>query len=252
MVNIVDMILTNHNNPHKDLIALKKIVLHWTANKSKGANAIANRNFFNSTKLAVSANYIVDSLRVVRCLKDSAMGYAVGSPKYTAYGMTLTKGTMKADKTPFFSPNYFTLNIEICVNADGDFKKTYQNTVDLVVMLLKKHPNLGIDDIITHHIITGKDCPKFMQTDAELNVFRKKVNAILHPVVKPKPIVIKKVKVLVDVLNIRATASAKSKDVGNLKKNAIVQILGESNGFYKIKQGWICKGLNGVKFVKLI
>jgi N-acetylmuramoyl-L-alanine amidase CwlA len=163
MVKIEQMLLTNTNRPKKKLKKLKKIIIHWTANKGKGANARANRNYFNNTTRACSAHYIVDEKEIVQCVPDNEVAYHVGANAYMPEGKKIIEGV--------YSPNYFTIGIEICVNSDGDFNKTYQNTVDLVATLLKKH-KLKIEDILTHNLITGKDCPKFMLKESELKKFR--------------------------------------------------------------------------------
>ena len=56
MIPITQALLTNHNRPKFKLKKLKGIVIHWTANTNPGANALANRNYFNTTKNSCSAH----------------------------------------------------------------------------------------------------------------------------------------------------------------------------------------------------
>jgi len=56
------------------------------------------------------------------------------------------------------------VGIEMCVNQDGDFSKTYANTVQLAASLLKKH-GLTVNDLWRHYDITGKDCPRYFVDD---------------------------------------------------------------------------------------
>ncbi|MEM6725478.1 MAG: SH3 domain-containing protein, partial [Bacteroidota bacterium] len=73
------------------------------------------------------------------------------------------------------NPNYFVIGIEMCVNADGDWDKTYQNSVELTQYLLNLH-NFTIHQLWRHYDITGKDCPKMMIDEAPWQAFRKDVN----------------------------------------------------------------------------
>ena len=128
--------------------------MHWTANVGNGANALANRNYFNTFRLGnnTSAHYIVDDERIVLCVKDDEVAYHVGAKKYTPIGDRISEKV---------SPNLFLIGIEMCVNEDGDWNKTYKNSVELAAQILKKY-GLGIDNLYRHYDITGKDCPKMM------------------------------------------------------------------------------------------
>ena len=166
MLPIQKMFLTNHNRSKKKLVKLKGIVIHWTANTNKGANAMANRNYFNTTQNSVSAHYIVDDGNIVQCVPDDEIAYHVGATKYTAIGERIREKP--------YSPNYYLIGIEMCVNSDGDWDKTYQNTVELTSFLLKKY-KLSIDDLYRHYDITGKDCPKMMINATDWLKFKRRV-----------------------------------------------------------------------------
>ena len=43
----------------------------------------------------------------------------------------------------------------MCVNADGDYVRTVQNTVALVAKILKEE-NLTINDVVQHNYYSGK------------------------------------------------------------------------------------------------
>jgi N-acetylmuramoyl-L-alanine amidase len=177
MVNIVEMLLTNHNRPKYKLIKLKGLVIHWTANTNKGANALANRNYFNSTTTSASAHYVIDDKQIIRCIPDSEVGYHVGSSKYTALGTSLREGTA-------YSPNYFTVGIEMCVNQDGDWNKTYQNTVEFSAKFLIEH-KLTINNLYRHYDITGKLCPQMMIDEKEWKKFKDAVQMKINETTKP-------------------------------------------------------------------
>lgn len=165
-IKVIDMLLTNQNRPGKKLIKLKGIVMHWTANTSKGANAMANRNYFNHTKRAASTHYIVDDKNIIRCIPEGEVAYHVGAKEYTAQGIKIKEAN--------YSPNFFLLGIEMCVNSDGDWNKTYENSIALVAYLLKKY-GLNVESLYRHYDVTGKDCPKMMLKDNDWDNFKKKV-----------------------------------------------------------------------------
>jgi len=144
------MWITN-NRPYKS-IDLKGVVIHWTANTNKGANAIANRNYFqNHSNIQASAHYIVDDNYIIRCIPENEVAWHSGGSNYT--NLAKTKFNSK--------PNNYLIGIEMCVNSDGDWEKTYQNTVILVADILKRN-NINIDIIYRHFDMTGKDCPQMM------------------------------------------------------------------------------------------
>lgn len=149
MLNIKEMLLTSTVTRPKKLISPRAVVIHWTANTAKGANAEANRNYFNTTDRAASAHYIVDDHEIVQCIPENEMAYHVGAKTYKQ------EAVQRLGKYP----NNCTIGIEICVNEDGDWDKTYQRTVELVVDILLRH-GLFTNNLWRHYDITGKDCPK--------------------------------------------------------------------------------------------
>ena len=167
-------------NPNKYRIRkVRAVVSHWTANTQKGANALANRNYFNNgspqaggkTRQA-SAHFCVDDHSIVQCLPEYEVAYHVGAARYRAEGYELFKGY------PGLSPNYFTVGYEMCVNSDGDWEMTRAHSVDLSAHLLIKH-GLGIESLIRHYDVTGKDCPKMFLDDAPWAHFKNDVLLVL-------------------------------------------------------------------------
>lgn len=168
-------------NPVKYQIReVRAIVAHWTANTSKGATAWANRNYFNNGspgpggKLRqASAHYCVDDRMVVQCLPDLEVAYHVGAARYRPEGYELFRDH------PGLSPNYFTVGFEMCVNSDGDWDLTRAHSVDLAAHLLCKH-GLGIEHLIRHYDITGKDCPKMFLEDMPWAHFKNDVMLVMN------------------------------------------------------------------------
>jgi len=147
-MNIIEKLIGGHNRPGRK-IDPKYLVIHWTANESKGANAMANRNYFNSTDRSASAHYLVDCTQIVRALPENELGYHVGAKSYVHPSCR----------------NANSVGIEMCVNSDGDFTKMRANTVELAADVCRRH---GIDPsthMIRHYDVTGKDCPHFYVVD---------------------------------------------------------------------------------------
>lgn len=154
MMKIVDMLLSNKNARPGTRITPRGLVIHWTANEGKGANAVANRNYFNKPTTEASAHYCVDDKQIVRCLPENEMGYHVGAKSY------------KPDALKRLSsyPNNCTIGIEMCVNSDGDFRTMYQNTLELAADILKRY-GWDVDHLWRHFDITGKNCPAYFVSD---------------------------------------------------------------------------------------
>lgn len=153
-MQITDMLLTNKNARPGTRITPRGLVIHWTANEGKGANAVANRNYFNKPTTEASAHYIVDDKQIVRCLPENEMAYHVGAKQY--------KPEAVAKLSSY--PNNCTIGIEMCVNADGNFQETYRRTVELAADILKRY-GWGVDRLWRHFDITGKNCPAYFVSD---------------------------------------------------------------------------------------
>lgn len=151
---ITEMFLTNKNARPGTKITARGLVIHWTANQGKGANAVANRNYFNNPTTIASAHYIVDDMQIIQCLPESEMGYHVGANSYKP----------EALKQLSSYPNNCTLGIEMCVNSDGDFKAMYQRTIELAANILKRY-GWGVDKLWRHFDVTGKNCPAYFVAD---------------------------------------------------------------------------------------
>ncbi len=174
MISITRALLTNPrsrpvlNDPTAYAIKeVRAIIAHWTANTDRGANAMANRNYFNLGLRAASAHYCVDDSTIVQCLFDNEVGYHVGATKYKSEGKRVMRG--------YKTPNYTTVGFEMCVNADGNWFKTYANSVQVAAWLLYKHGLNPETDLLRHYDITGKDCPKMMLEEKPWIEFKARV-----------------------------------------------------------------------------
>lgn len=116
------------------------IVIHDTGNKNLGANAEMHYRYFNSGNRNASADFFVDDTQVIK-VNDYTKKYTwhCGDGK-GQYGIT----------------NKNSIGVEICVNADGDFQKALQNTIDLIKELKKEFPNAKV---VRHYDASRKNCP---------------------------------------------------------------------------------------------
>lgn len=160
MVEIKQDYLTNTlTRPGIKMKKLMYIVIHGTANKGKGANAKANRNYWNNItdkKLIASAHTVIDDKCILEAIPASEISYNVGAKKYSTLGQKIIKDNA------IQTPNFVCFGIEICENSDGDFEKAVTNTIEYVKAKMKEF-GVPIDNIVRHTdlIYTGKICPSF-------------------------------------------------------------------------------------------
>lgn len=163
-MNITQSLLTtSQNRPalredgNYNIPKVRGIVIHWTGNVDKGADAYANRRYFNTTERPASAHYIVDDKVVIQCVPDNEVAWHVGDKPR---GNPNSRNNIKDSR----GPNYELLGIEMCVNKDGDWAVTYNNTIKLTRQLIAKY-KLTTDQVYRHYDITGKSCPLMFLPD---------------------------------------------------------------------------------------
>lgn len=122
---------------------VKYIVIHDTGNKSKGADAPAHFNYFNTGNRNASADFFVDDKQALQ-VNDYNKFYTwhCGDGK-GRNGIT----------------NSNSVGVEICVNGDGDFEKAKKNAQTLVKRLMKEL-DIPIDRVVRHFDVSGKNCPQ--------------------------------------------------------------------------------------------
>ncbi|GAK11416.1 N-acetylmuramoyl-L-alanine amidase family protein [Geomicrobium sp. JCM 19039] len=115
----------------------RKIVVHETANTSRGANAAMHGRYVrgqDARNRSVSWHYSVDEAEIRQHLPDTERGWHAGSGNVDSIG------------------------IELCVNIDGNWAQTKRKGQQLIAFLIK---NWGISliEVTTHQQETGKNCP---------------------------------------------------------------------------------------------
>lgn len=236
MIPITKAYLTNHNRPalsNRSFFTIRKlkgIVAHWTANTNPGADARANRNYFNSTTRSASAHYIVDDHSIIQCMPDSEVAFHVGAKTYKPIGMDIKEGNL--------TPNFFLIGFEMCVNMDGDWDKTYQHSVELAQYLLNKY-NFTVNELYRHFDITGKHCPRMMLKEKDWQRFKSDINQgldfqIEHPV--------KQGYINTNGLNVRVGPGIQYSILKVLNQNDEVEIYERIGNWYRIDDNqWIHK-----------
>lgn len=144
-MNIEDRLLTinEYSRSGEKQKKIEKIVVHWVGNA--GSSAIGNRNYFESLKdthkTYASSQYIIGLVgEKIRCIPEDEVAFHSGS----------------------YSMNRKSIGIEVChPDWDGKFSEaTYNSLVELCADICKRY-NLGIDAIIRHYDVTGKECPRY-------------------------------------------------------------------------------------------
>lgn len=123
----------------------KYIVIHETANTSKGADADAHgRLQANGNSRSASWHYTVDDKEIVQSFSDNAQCWHAGNASY----------------------NKNSIGIEICVNSDGNFKKAVDNAAELTKYLMDKY-NVPASNVVQHNTASGKDCPRYLRNGSK-------------------------------------------------------------------------------------
>ena len=133
------------SRPDVTLKRVDNIVIHYVANK--GSSAAANRSYF-------------DNLADQDPQKSGTVGgshFIVGLEGEILQIIPLSEVTYAAAPR-----NFDTLSIEVCHPDDtGEFNpKTYDSLVRLTAWLCEEL-ELSSKDLIRHHDVSGKNCPKY-------------------------------------------------------------------------------------------
>lgn len=129
---------------------IKFIVIHDTANKGVGANAMSHKNYLEHATRFGSAHYYVDDHEIIQTIGDSHTAWSVGDTWARKY------------RTRSDVNNYNSLNLELCINSDGDYNKAFFNLVELTKNLMFKF-GIPHDRVVRHFDASGKPCPSSMR-----------------------------------------------------------------------------------------
>uniref|UniRef100_UPI0024095D68 peptidoglycan recognition protein family protein n=1 Tax=Gracilibacillus dipsosauri TaxID=178340 RepID=UPI0024095D68 len=150
MVNIKQMIVPDNLAKRVTYGGTNKkqyITVHQTGNTSKGADAGAHARLqANGNSRNASWHYQVDDKEIIQSFEDSAQCWHAGDGRGQG--------------------NLNSIGIELCINSDGDYKKTLEKGAELVRHLMAKY-NIPISNIKQHNHWSGKNCPAQIRAGKE-------------------------------------------------------------------------------------
>lgn len=133
------------SNVRRKLSDIKFIVIHYTGNYKKGANARAHKKYLDGATRYGSAHFFVDDEQIIQTVGDSKVAWSVGDNQ--GHGRYLNGCN-----------NRNSISIEMCVNSDSDQEKTYKNVLELTKNLMKRF-NISANNVVRHYDVSKKDCP---------------------------------------------------------------------------------------------
>lgn len=201
---------------------IEYVCIHDTGNPGYGADANAHFNYFNGGDRNASADFFVDDTRIVQII-DYVNNYswAVGDGG-GIYGIT----------------NRNSVSIELCINSNGDFDKTFVHGAELAAHMLKTL-GLPISRLKRHYDASRKTCPNVMSANgwAKWNQFVAKVESIMNGGSSSSGSTTpsessefkvgtyqRDVRITADVLNVRNARGTQGDIIGKFTKGQIVNV----------------------------
>lgn len=219
------------------------IIVHETDNFSMGAGARRHAEAQAAGHLSTSVHYYAGSDGVYQAAAHTDGTYSVGHEYGGKHSVT-------------DAGNRNTINIEICVNRDGDYNQARANAIGLVKYLLKE-TGIPADKVIRHFDAKGKYCPrKMMDNPALWEDFRKQVGGEIpsdkpenvQEVQQPQGTVRGTVMTKHDPLNIRETKDGNK--IGSIPKGAEVEVLEQGAKWHKVRYNG-CIGYSAAKYISI-
>ncbi|MFJ8099424.1 N-acetylmuramoyl-L-alanine amidase [Lysinibacillus sp. NPDC096212] len=117
------------------------VVVHETDNERSGADADAHARLqMNGNSRQASWHWQVDDKEAVQSFEHNWACWAAGSDKGNKEG----------------------IQVETCVNNDGNYLKAVQNTAELVAKIMKDE-GIPISNVVQHNHFSAKNCPSKMR-----------------------------------------------------------------------------------------
>lgn len=138
--------------------------------------------------------------------------------------------------------NRNSINIEICVNQDGDYSKARLNCIELVKYLIK---TMGIpaENVIRHFDAKGKYCPRKMMDNPELWAEFKRMISVpmedeqvapIDEMMKPLP---RYAEVVTRCDPLRLRYKPDGIVIAKMPKGSVVEVLNTDGEWWKVKFG---------------
>lgn len=232
---------TGNNKP-------KYIVIHETDNYAKEAGAKRHAQAQAAGHLDTSVHYYAGSDGIYEAAAHTDGTFSVGRE----YG---------GNHSVKDATNYNTINIEICVNEDGDYAKARQNAIELVKYLIQT-TGIPEDRVIRHFDAKGKYCPrKMMDNPALWEDFKAQITGKTPAVsAESKPSSGQAVQqaqkekvygtVITDYDPLRIRKVPDGEQIGSIPKDAVVEIQEQGAEWYKVKYG-NCIGYSAARYISI-
>lgn len=217
--------------------AIKYLIFHYTGNTTD--TAWANANYFSkngSNTRSAGAHYFVDGTSVYQSIDDLKVAYSVGGSRQSSSG-----GSMYGTIT-----NTNSISIEMCSTGGMISAATIANAVALGKLLMQKY-NIPIGNVYRHWDVNGKACPGWSGWTGSNASNASKWTALKNALSGSSGASTTTssgsylVRITASVLNVREGAGTSYAIVTTVKKGDVYTIVGESNGWGKLKSGagWI-------------
>ena len=136
---------------------IKYVVIHETGNTAQGSDAASHSAYLLGGKSGdTSWHYTVDDHQIYHHIPDDEIAWHAG------------------DKRARDGGNLCGIGVELCVNADGDFEKAFDNAARLTAYLLDTY-HLGSGNVRQHADFMDKDCPQTIRDNKRWPEFLEKV-----------------------------------------------------------------------------
>lgn len=131
---------------------IRYIVIHETGNPAAGADAEAHGTLqARGGEGTTGWHYTVDDHEIWHSIPDDEKAYHAGDG---AEG----------------EGNLHGIGIELCVNQDGDFEKTFDNAARLTGWLMNEY-HIPASRVRQHFDFSGKDCPENIRAQGRMEEF---------------------------------------------------------------------------------
>lgn len=225
--------VNKYSRPATKLQAVRKIVVHYTANN--GGTANGHFNYFNNLRgRYASAHMFVDRLMALCIIPLDEVAYHANDVQRRDSRGNAIRGV----KELLPNANMLSIGVEMCLEKDGTIHPvTIARTEDVVAELCKKFNLDPLNDVVRHFDVTRKNCPAPWVSNGSLfTAFKKRVDTKVN---KPQ-VAIGSVVITTKVLNIRKSASLGAEVVGVAVKNSKFDVYEIRGNFLNIDNNkWI-------------
>lgn len=114
------------------------LTIHQTGNTDEGSNAMAHHRLQARSGVGYGWHWQVDDEMAIQTHDHSFKIWHAGDGRGAG--------------------NTESISVEICVNSDGNYKKSVENGAKLAAIILKEE-NIDISKMVQHNHWSGKDCP---------------------------------------------------------------------------------------------